>query len=218
MKKMTKTRIFIWILALAPFVLVAVMYGRLPDEIPIHWNINSEVDSFGNKAILWWLSCISPVLAVLLVALPNIDPRKKNYSKFRGFYDAFVLVMMLFMLMLVGMTIFASLNLGKISIETVVVIAVGLLFVIIGNMLPKVKSNYFMGVKTPWALSNDEVWNKTHRLAGYLFFFGGVITIIIAFFLKQLALFIGLIAIVTIIVVVPTVMSYVWYKRLPQEQ
>lgn len=212
MKKVSKTRIVMWIFAIAPLILVAVMYDRLPDQIPTNWGFNGEV-SYGGKTTLWWLSGISPVLAVMFMLLPNIDPRKKNYDKFRGYYDGFALFMMIFMLGLVALIISESLNPGMFSVKFVIVAACGLLFVFIGNMMPKVKSNFFVGVKTPWALSNTEVWNKTHRLAGYLFFFGGLLTIVIAFFLQEYALFIALIVIAVVIVIVPAVMSYVWFRK-----
>ena len=160
---------------------------------------------------------MAPALALLLMLLPRIDPRKKNYEKFRGLYDGFALFMMIFMLGLVALVISESLNPGKFSVEFVIVTACGLLFVFIGNMMPKVKSNFFVGVKTPWALSNSEVWNKTHRLAGYLFFFGGLLTFVISFFLREYALFITLMVIVTVMVIVPTVMSYVWFKKFNNE-
>jgi len=166
---------------------------------------------------LWWLSGIAPALALLFMLLPKIDPRKKNYEKFRGLYDGFALFMMMFMLGLVALVISESLNPGKFSVEFVIVAACGLLFVFIGNMMPKVKSNFFIGIKTPWALSNTEVWNKTHRLAGYLFFFGGLLTFLIAFFLREYALFITLMVIVAVMAIVPAVMSYVWFEKLKNE-
>ena len=151
MKKVSKTRIVMWIFAIAPLILVAFMYNRLPDQIPTNWGFNGEI-SCGSKSTLWWLSGISPVLAVMFMLLPKIDPRKKNYGKFRGLYDGFALMMM-FMLGLVSLVISESLNPGKFSVEFVIVAACGLLFVFIGNMMPKVKSNFFIGIKTPWALS-----------------------------------------------------------------
>jgi len=205
-----------WIFAIAPLILVAFMYNRLPDQIPTNWSFNGEI-SYGSKTTLWWLSGVAPALALLLMLLPRIDPRKKNYEKFRGLYDGFALFMMIFMLGLVALVISESLNPGKFSVEFVIVTACGLLFVFIGNMMPKVKSNFFVGVKTPWALSNSEVWNKTHRLAGYLFFFGGLLTFVISFFLREYALFITLMVIVTVMVIVPTVMSYVWFKKFNNE-
>ena len=213
MKKTSKTQIAMWIFAVAPLILTAVLYKGLPSQIPTNWGFNGEV-SYSSKMTLWLLSGISPVLAVLFMLIPKIDPRKKNYDKFRGLYDGFALFMMIFMLGLVALTISESLNPGKISVESVIVAACGLLFAFIGNMLPKVKSNFFIGIKTPWALSDSEVWNKTHRLAGYLFFFGGILTIIIAFLLHEYALFITLMVLVAVMAIVPIVMSYVWFKGL----
>ena len=161
---------------------------------------------------------MSPVLALLFMSLPKIDPRKKNYNKFRGLYDGFALFMMIFMLGLVSLIVSESLRPGRLSVEFVIIVACGLLFVILGNMLPKVKSNFFIGIKTPWTLSDTEVWNKTHRLAGYLFFFGGLLTIAIAFFLREYALFITFMVITAVIAIIPIVMSYVWFKQLDKER
>lgn len=213
MKKVSKTRIIMWIFAIAPLILVAIMNNRLPDQVPLNWGLNGEI-SYGSKTNLWWLSGMSPVLAVMFMILPKIDPRKKNYNNFRGIYDGFALFMMIFMLGLVALIISESLNPGKFSVEFVIVAACGLLFVFIGNMMPKVKSNFFVGIRTPWALSSTEVWNKTNRLGGYLFFFGGLLTVLIAFFLRKYALFIALMLIVAGMVIVPTVMSYIWFKKL----
>lgn len=218
MKKVNKTRIFMWILAIAPLVLVAMMYSRLPDEIPINWNLSNGEVAYGSKTTLWGLAGISPILAAMFMLLPTIDPRRQNYSKFRGFYDVFALVMMVFMLGLIGLTISEALNPGRISVSTSVTAAVGLLFVFIGNMMPKVKSNFFVGVKTPWALSNTEVWNQTHRLAGYLFFFGGILTIIAAFFLKDIPLLIVLLVVTAVAAIVPIIMSYIWYRKIVLEE
>ena len=213
MKPMNRTRIAMWIFALAPLILVAIMYSRLPDQIPTNWGYDGSV-AYGSKTTLWWLAGSSPALAVLLTVLPKIDPRKRNYDKFRGLYDGFILSMMLFMLGLVALIISESLNPGRLSVEFLVIAACGLLYVILGNMLPKVKSNFFVGIKTPWALSNSEVWLRTHRLAGYLFFFGGLLTIALAFILHGQALFIALMVITGVITTIPVVMSYVWYRQL----
>jgi len=206
-----------WIFAVAPLILVTLMYDRLPGQIPTTWGLNGEV-SYGSKTTLWWLSGMSPVLALLFMSLPKIDPRKKNYNKFRGLYDGFALFMMIFMLGLVSLIVSESLRPGRLSVEFVIIVACGLLFVILGNMLPKVKSNFFIGIKTPWTLSDTEVWNKTHRLAGYLFFFGGLLTIAIAFFLREYALFITFMVITAVIAIIPIVMSYVWFKQLDKER
>ena len=189
------------------------MYRRLPDQVPMNWGLDGEV-SYGSRANLWWLAGISPLIALLFTALPKIDPRKKNYSKFKTYFDGFCVVMMIFMLGMVTLVISESLNPGMLSVSVVVVAACGLLFIFIGNMLPKVKNNFFVGVRTPWTLSDAEVWNKTHRLAGFLFFFGGIAIVALAFLLSELALFIAMMVIVGIAAIIPIVMSYIWYRKL----
>ena len=217
MNKISKTKIAMWIFAIAPFLLVAVMYNRLPAQVPTNWGFNGAI-TYGSKTTLWWLAGMSPALAALFMLLPKIDPRKKNYEKFRELYDGLTLFLTLFMLGLVALVISESLNPERLSVELVIVAACGLLFAVIGNMMPKVKSNFFVGIKTPWALSNTEVWNKTHRLAGYLFFWGGLLTVATAFFLREHALFITLMVIVAVMSIVPVVMSYVWFKKLENKQ
>lgn len=217
MKKISKTRTAMWFFAVAPLILTAFVYNWLPEKIPVNWGLHGEI-SYGSKTTLWLLSGLSPVLAAIFMLPPKIDPRKKNYETFRGLYDGFALFMMIFLLGIVALAISESLNPGKIPMESVVVAACGLLFIFIGNMLPKVKSNFFVGVKTPWALSNAEVWRKTHRLAGYLFFFGGILVIILAFLLRDYALFITLGILVLGMVLAPIVMSYVWFKALKDTQ
>jgi len=215
MKKKSKTRMLIWIFALIPLALVAILFNRLPDMIPMNWGLEGEV-LYGHRMNIWWLAGLSPLIAGLFMVLPKVDPRKKNYEKFRGFYDAFCLLMMLVILGVVGLVLSESLNPGRIRVEFVAVLICGVLFAFLGNMMPKVKSTFFVGIRTPWTLSNNEVWNKTHRLGGFLFFFGGLLIIASSFFLGGIILFAILFTIIAIIVLVPVVMSYVWYRKLPE--
>ena len=115
--------------------------------------------------------------------------------------------------MLMGLTLAETMHPGVMNIPKVVCCMVAVLFIFIGNMMPKVKQNYFTGVKTPWALSNDVVWNKTQRLGGKAFFFGGILMLIAIFAVGQDILKWIVIAITAFICLVPTVMSYVWYQQ-----
>ena len=216
MKKLSKTRVLTWILALAPLAIVAALFSRLPDMIPMHWGLRGV--RYDPKANIWWLAGMSPVLAGLLLVLPKVDPRKQNYEKFRGFYDALCLCIMILMLGVLGLVLSESFNPGRLRVEFVAVALLGLLFVFLGNMMPKIKSTFFVGIRTPWTLSNNEVWNKTHRLGGFLWFFGGLLIFVLGFFLNGVALFAALSAIIAAMVLVPVVMSYVWYRKLPESQ
>ena len=122
MMKTSKTLlIFIWALALAPVVIIAAVYGSLPDMIPMHWSADGAV-RYDPKVNIWWLAGFSPFMAALLMLLPKIDPLKKNYEKFRGFYDSFVIVMMIFMLGIIGLILSESFNPGRLQVDFLVMV------------------------------------------------------------------------------------------------
>jgi uncharacterized membrane protein len=213
MRKTNKALMIMWVLALIPVAIIAIVYNNLPEIVPMHWSFGGRV-RYDPKINIWWFAVIPPVLAALYMLLPKIDPRKKSYEKFRGFYDSFVIVVMLFMIGVVGVVISESFTPGRLRLDFIVAAAFGLLFVFMGNMMPKVKSNFFIGIRTPWTLSNTEIWHKTHRLGGYLWFFSGFLVLIISFILSGNVLFITLIAIGAAISIIPAAMSYVWYRKL----
>lgn len=204
--------ILIWVLALLPAVITAVLYARLPAMIPTHWNIDGSV-TYGSKTTILMLAGMSPAMALLFWVLPKIDPRKKNYEKFRGYYDGFILVLMLFLLMMDGVVLSESLWPGHISVGRVVNMAVGLLFIFLGNLMPKVKNNFFMGVRTPWTLSDPDVWNRTNRLGGKLFFWFGLVITLGSLFLPETALFAIMMLGVLTVSAVPITMSFLWYRK-----
>jgi len=150
-------------------------YPRFPDKVPIHWNIAGEVDNYGSRTTGAFLfPAIILGMYLLFLVLPYIDPKKKRYEQFRKVYHVFKNVLVFFMVALYFIT---SLNaLGyQIPVGLWTPILVGLLFIIIGNYMGKIKSNWFIGIRTPWTLSSEEVWNKTHRFGGKVFILGGIL-------------------------------------------
>ena len=214
MNKISKARLIMWVLALAPAIIVAVLYNSLPDMIPMHWNARGEV-RYDPKMHIWIMAMASPAIAALFMLLPKIDPRKENYEKFREYYDRFALFIMLFMLGVLGLILSESFNPGRLRVDNVVLAVCGLLFMFLGNMMPKLKSNFFIGIRTPWTISNADVWHKTHRLAGFLWFFGGLLVLASSFILSGTPLFAMLTVTVAAMTFIPIVMSYLWYKGLP---
>jgi uncharacterized membrane protein len=217
--KNNRIRVLTLITALAPVIITAIVYNRLPDLIPMNWGFDGRV-SYDAKVNIWWIAGMSPAIALLFLAIPKIDPRKKNYEKFRGFYDGFCLFMMLFLLGMTIIIISEALTPGRIAVSTVIVASTGLLFIFLGNMMPKIKNNFFVGIRTPWTLSSVEVWNKTHRLGGYLWFFAGFLIVALSFLMREheVALYVTFMAIVFVIAILPAVMSYVWYQKLPESE
>lgn len=210
--KTKTTNLALLILSLIPLALVALLYPQLPDQVPINWGLGGVVE-YSGKATLWLLAGLSPLLAILLRALPKIDPRKKNYQKFAGYYDAFCLVMLLFLLLMLGVTLSESMAPGRLSVWRIICCALGLLFAFLGNFLPKVKSNFFLGVKTPWTLSDADVWNRTHRLGGQLFFWFGLLLMAAGFLLPEIGAFFLMFGGTLAIVILILVLSYCWYRN-----
>lgn len=158
----------------------AVVYPNLPERIPTHWNLAGEVDGWSPRA---WGAWLMPVVIAfiwgLMHWLPSIDPRRSNYDKFSGAFETIMLTVMVFMLILHGIMLGAALG-YPVAIERVVPVGVGLLFIVIGNLLPRARSNWFVGIRTPWTLSSDRVWEKTHRVGGRLFVLGGIVILLSA--------------------------------------
>lgn len=213
MKSSVMTKIVIGVLAIVPVVIIGIFYRTLPVRMPVHWSLDGSIQ-YGSHASLWAMGSMGILFAVLFPVLRRIDPKGKNYDKFGRYYDEFQIFMMLFFIALTLITVSESINPGRINVEMMVVLLVGMLFTIIGNMMPKFKNNFFIGIRTPWTLVNTEVWNKTHRLGGILWFFGGLIIIASAFFLKSAMLFKVVMDVTLVISLAPIVMLYVWYKEV----
>lgn len=201
-----------WALSLLPVLLAAVFYNQLPDQIPTNWGFDGDV-TYGPKSTIWMLSGMAPLFGIALPLLQRIDPRKNNYRKFLGNFYMFLIVLMLFMTLMVGVTISESIYPGRITVYKVITVAMGALFLLIGNMMPKFKSNFFVGIKNPWTLSNTEVWNRTHRIAGYCWVVGGLLIILLALVLSEKVLFAAFMTVIVVMVGIPTVLSYLWYRR-----
>jgi len=210
-------RITAYLLAIVPAFIMLFLYPQLPDQIPTNWGIDGTV-TYGGKGTIWALVFLSLALLLMFDLLPKIDPRKKNYEKFSKYYDGFCIFMMLFLMLMEGIIVSESFWPGRISVSKIVILLVGILFLFMGNMMPKVKSNFYMGIKTPWTLSDADVWNKTHRLGGILMFVTGAVVIIAGFLLPDVITFYVLMSLVIVVTLIPTIMSYIWYRNLQKEE
>lgn len=206
----------IWIggiLSLVNFIVGFLAYPHLPDRIPIHWNFAGEVDGWGSP---WQGAFLFPIIilavSLLMVILPKIDPKKKSYAQMGKAYRMIMLILIGFLSIMYYGTLGAALGYFE-GIPTLVPFGVGIVFIIIGNYMGKIKHNYFMGIRTPWTLASEEVWYKTHRLAGPLWVVGGLLFIIMSFLAK--AFFMKMLfAIIIVITLVPLAYSYVIFKKI----
>lgn len=210
--KSPKLRIINYILAVCNFALAAILYPSLPEQIPLNWSTDGTV-SYGDKYQIFLMCGMSVLFAFLFDILPKIDPRKKNYQKFSSFYDGFCIFMQGFLLVMTGIILTESFRPGTLSVPLIIMLSTGILFLFIGNFMPKLKSNFYMGIKTSWTLSSEEVWRKTHRLGGKCFCIAGIIMIVSAFLPDHTVTFWITMFCTIIAAIIPTVMSYIWWKQ-----
>ena len=207
-----KKELPILIIAILPVLYLAYIYGDLPATVPIHWNAQGEIDGYGDKSTLWLVPFMMSVLTYILLCIaPFIDP-KKQIERMGNKFHQFKFVIVLFMSVLAMYIINSSLT-ASLGSMTGLFILLGLLFAVIGNYMPSLKPNYFIGVRTPWTLESPVVWKKTHRLTGKLWVVAGVLLVLLALIIPAeifLYIFIGITALITI---VPLAMSYVWFKK-----
>lgn len=212
MKKGILRNAALWLLAAAPIAATAALYGSLPARVPIHWNLGGTVE-YGPKSALWLLSLMGLAVTAAMRLLPKVDPRRENYKRFGTYYDVTLLSVVLLLDALYAVTVFEALHPGELSMSRVVTCGVGLLFAVLGNVMPKFKSNFFAGTRTPWSLSDPDVWNRTQRLSGRIFFTLGLALLPTGLLLPEEAMFAILLAGVAAVVIAPTVMSYLWYRQ-----
>ncbi|MCX6694973.1 MAG: SdpI family protein [Candidatus Altiarchaeota archaeon] len=164
------------------FALGFFLYGSMPDRMASHWNASGEVDGFMDRGVaLLFMPALVLIILGIFVVVPMIDPLKKNIEEFRGYYNNFVLLIVAFMFYIYCVTIL--LNLGyKLSINALIAPALAVLIFYSGVVMGKSRRNWFVGIRTPWTLSSDVVWERTHALACKLFKACGVVLLFSVFF------------------------------------
>lgn len=216
MKKISKMQTAAWVLSLLPVVLSAVFYSRLPAEIPMQWNFGGYV-GYETKWHLWIVAGMAPLFAVLFYFLPRFDPKNKNYNKFYDTYISFQVMIDLFLTAICGICIVEALHPGAVDVPTVVCLLVSLLVAWLGNIMPKFRMNWYCGLKTPWTLSSETVWTRTHRAAGRMMFAAGLIGVAGSFVPNEIAKFVLVFAPMAAATIIPTVLSWRWYCEEQKE-
>lgn len=201
------------IVILAATIVSVVVYPQLPEMAASHWDVNGQVNGYLPR---FWAAFLMPLMSIgllfLLLAVPSIDPLKANIAKFRNYYNAFVMFVIVFMLIIHGITLAWNLGYDQFNIGNAIVPAVGLIIIFAGIMMAKAKRNFFIGIRTPWTLSNDTVWEETHKLGSKLFIGAGIISVLSAFF-GEVGFWIMFIVIM-IAAIIPVVYSYVLWRNI----
>lgn len=210
MKMNTKT--LNWAVIIAAFALSAIVYKDMPQQMPVHWNANNEIDRYADKAFaLFFLPGIMLLLTVIQTVYPKADPRRNSYAKFQSSLDAIRLVTSLGLLCILGYTI--AIGYGyNFSIAYVIMPFIGIVFMTIGNYMPRFQPNSFVGIKTPYTLSSETVWRKTHQSSAKLFFIGGLL-IMANLFTPMPAQLVVFIALIAVVVLASIGLSYYYAKK-----
>lgn len=160
----------------AMFAVGVLRWSTAPQRMPMHWNLRGEVDRFGGRLEgLFFLPLVALLLYGLLLALPRLDPHRANYNSFAGAYHALRLVLLLFMGLMHGALLW-----GGARMPSLMGLLVGVLLTVLGLLLPRLGTNWFAGIRTPWTLSSQLSWEKTHRLAGRLFVAAGLVMLVVS--------------------------------------
>ena len=206
-KKHWKTLLITSIITLLPIVAGLLLWNKLPEKMPIHWNAEGVVDGWGSKAFaVFGLPGIMLAVQWLCALGTSADPKKANHPEK-------VLHLVLWIIPVLSIVLFAityAAALGKqVRVEVILPVLIGLIFTIIGNYMPKCKQNYTIGIKIPWTLNSEENWNKTHRFAGILWVIGGILIMATAFLGK---IWISL-PIVLVMALIPMLYSYILHRK-----
>jgi uncharacterized membrane protein len=213
MKVRTAEIIVIAIVALS-FIVGIYFYGKMPARMASHWNVRNEVDGYMSR---FWGLFLMPIiglgLVLLFIAIPRIDPLKHNIEHFRRYFDSFIVLLFLFLVYIYLVTILWNLGRRFILIQLLAP-ALATLFFVAGVLVEHAKRNWSVGIRTPWTLSSERVWDKTNKLGGLLFKIAGVLCLGAIPFPDQAIYFI--LVPILLVVAVMIVYSYVEYQREPK--
>ena len=211
MKDNLKKDLWLILLMITSTVGIIFIYSSLPMQIPVHWDINGDVDRYGNRINIIYLALIPVLIYILFLILPVIDPRRKNYNKHKKAYRITKYAVILLMLSISWISILYTLEIIS-DVTRLLFWMIGIIFLLIGNYMRQIRSNFFFGIRNPWTLSNDVVWKKTHRLGGITFVITGI-AIVVGSFFGSIVTFILLMIGIVAILLVSTLYSYLVYRK-----
>ena len=219
MKRSSRLEAVIWVVSALPLAAALACLPFLPDTIPMHWGVDGRVDGYGGPASLLVMAGSGLGLALLLKFLPLLDPKRSSYEKFARAYRAVRLILGLFYCVMTGLVLAAAFfadasgQVPWLDMGGVTTAALGVLLCVMGNFMPKFRHNYFCGVRTPWALADEDNWRRTHRFAGPVWFYGGLILVVCAVFLRGELLAAAALCAALVIGFAPLVYSYLISRK-----
>lgn len=217
MRRVFTSPLFAVMLMAVPFVYLGIQYAALPDSVPVHYNADGVADKFGNKSSLWLhtgiLSAIGMGIYLLISNLHTIDPKKSAKVSAATFKSLAIFLLLFLTVINISITVSAVNYPAKFSLTKIILPAVGCLFTVTGYYMRTIQPNYFIGMRLPWILEDDENWVATHRIAAYLWIPGGLLMAIAGLVFPFFTAFIVMMVITTILIVIPARFSYRFYRK-----
>lgn len=204
----------LWIILLLPFLYIPFIWDKLPDSVPTHWNLKGEVDNYSSKTFAaLFLPLLNIGMYLLFLVLPKIDPRKKNYNYFGNTYRNIRLLLAIFMTTMFFIAMQEALGTMKMDSKVVLFLVFGLMAVL-GNFMRTIRSNFFVGIRTPWTLDNPEVWRRTHEAGGKLWFYASLIGMVCLLFIPKEYISWLMAPYLAVITVYPILYSYLLFRKI----
>lgn len=209
--------LILWIIIVIPFIYLALVWKNLPEQVPTHFDLGGNPNDWSAKSSLpFMIGAMGIGSYLLMLFIPYFDPKNK-IAQMGDKYYALRLLMTIFMSVISFYLLYVS-NKSEIN-PNLLIAMIGAFYVVLGNYLQTVKPNYFIGIRTPWTLENEETWRKTHKLGGKLWLAGGLLTMILALVVKSnsfLAISFG--TITAIETLIPIIYSYLEFKKIHKNE
>ena len=206
-KENKKTIILTLIITLLPILIGLLLWNKLPDEIAIHFDANNQPNGWSGKPFaVFGIPVILGLFQMICIVITTLDPKKKNIG-IKGF--KIVLWIIPACSLIVMCTCYATALGYSMDIGTIVGLFIGILFIVVGNYLPKNKKNYTFGIRCRWTLDDEGNWNYTNRIGGYCFVIGGILIVIVCMLKKSVLM----VPIIILQILIPYICSYIYYRK-----
>ena len=208
---LTKNKFLIFLttlICLLPMVAGILLWDRLPEQIPSHWGVDGQIDGWSSKGFaVFFFPALLAGLHLLCIFASHLDPKGNNYPP--QMVQLVLWICPVLSLILNGIVYAFAMGYDLMNVPVILCILVGIMFIVVGNYLPKCRQSYTMGIKLPWTLNDEANWNATHRFGGWVWVFCGVAMLATAF----LGIFWILVGVMLVAVLAPTIYSYVYYRK-----
>lgn len=206
--KLSKSSILLTAVSL---MLSLAVFPALPGQIPAHWNVHGTIDRYAPKFTIFLFPAVIFLITVLFQIMRRTDPDSENYDKFQKEYHRYTFVIGFVFFIVQIMTIAAAFKIDF-DVNLIFCLGIGSLFVFLGNLLPKTKHNYFIGIRTPWTLADEQNWFRTHRLTGKIWVLGGLAVALTALAHESFQVPVFL-TVLTVMVITPFAYSYAEFRK-----